>query len=102
MPVYAYKGLSEQGRAVSGIIDADNPKGARLKLRKTGVFPTDLTEEEHKRPVTAAEAAEGGLNLGRYFASTALRLYDPGQRDELATDSGTHHGTCGYSRISSV
>jgi len=66
MPVYAYKGLSEQGRAVSGIIDADNPKGARLKLRKSGVFPTDLTEEERKRPATA-ETAEGGLNFGRYF-----------------------------------
>ena len=66
MPVYAYKGLSEQGRAVSGIIDADNPKGARIKLRKSGVFPTDLTEEERKRPATAA-SAESGLNLGRYF-----------------------------------
>ncbi len=66
MPVYAYKGLSEQGRAVSGIIDADNPKGARIKLRKSGVFPTDLTEEERKRPA-AADSAESGLNLGRYF-----------------------------------
>jgi general secretion pathway protein F len=66
MPVYAYKGLSEQGRAVSGIIDADNPKGARLKLRKSGVFPTELNEEERKRPATA-DSAESGINLGRYF-----------------------------------
>jgi general secretion pathway protein F len=65
MPVYAYKGLSEQGRAVSGIIDADNPKGARLKLRKSGIFPTDLAEEERKRPASAE--AESGLNLNRYF-----------------------------------
>jgi general secretion pathway protein F len=66
MPVYAYKGLSEQGRAVSGIIDADNPKGARLKLRKSGIFPTDLAEEERKQPAGAA-AAESALNLSRYF-----------------------------------
>jgi len=56
MPVYAYKGLSEQGRAVSGIIDADTPKGARLKLRSSGIFPTDLTEEQRQKAVTAAEA----------------------------------------------
>lgn len=66
MPVYAYRGLSEQGRAVSGIIDADNPKGARLKLRKSGIFPTDLTEEQRKQ-AAAAEATEGGLSFGRYF-----------------------------------
>lgn len=56
MPVYAYKGLSQEGRAVSGIIDADTPKGARLKLRGSGVFPTDLVEEQRQKSSTAAEA----------------------------------------------
>jgi len=60
MPVYAYKGLSPEGRAVSGIIDADNPKGARVKLRGSGIFPTDLTEAERKKPQTAGE---GQFNL---------------------------------------
>lgn len=44
MPVYEYQGLTVAGKAVSGMIDADTAKGARLKLRNTGVFPTDLTE----------------------------------------------------------
>ena len=66
MPVYAYKGLSQEGRAVSGIIDADNPKGARLKLRRNGIFPTDLNEEE-RRKKTAAADEEGAFNLGRLF-----------------------------------
>ena len=44
MPVYEYRGLTAAGKAVSGMIDADTAKGARLKLRNTGVFPTDLTE----------------------------------------------------------
>ena len=65
MPVYAYKGLSEDGRAVSGIIDADNPKGARIKLRGSGVFPTDLVEEQ-RRTAREAEAASG-FNLGQLF-----------------------------------
>ena len=44
MPVYSYVGLSPEGKNVTGIIDADSPRAARLKLRKTGVFPTDVTE----------------------------------------------------------
>ena len=44
MPVYEYRGLSATGKAVSGMIDADTAKGARLKLRNTGVFPTELQE----------------------------------------------------------
>lgn len=66
MPVYAYKGLSQDGRAVSGIIDADTPKGARLKLRGSGIFPTDLTEEQRQKPRETAEA-RSGLSLARYL-----------------------------------
>lgn len=44
MPVYAYRGLTAAGKAVSGMIDADTAKAARLKLRGTGIFPTDLKE----------------------------------------------------------
>jgi general secretion pathway protein F len=44
MPVYSYVGLSPDGKNITGIIDADSPRAARLKLRKTGVFPTDVTE----------------------------------------------------------
>ena len=45
MPIYAYTGLTTHGRTVNGVIDADSPKIARLSLRKTGVFPTDIQEE---------------------------------------------------------
>ncbi len=44
MPVYEYRGLTTAGKAVSGMIDADTAKGACLKLRNTGVFPTELEE----------------------------------------------------------
>jgi general secretion pathway protein F len=65
MPVFAYKGLNQSGRAVSGIIDADNPKGARLKLRRSGIFPTDLSEEERQKQKTTAERTE--VNFGGFF-----------------------------------
>jgi len=44
MPVYEYKGLTAEGRDASGIIDADSPKTARVKLRQSGIYPTDVVE----------------------------------------------------------
>jgi general secretion pathway protein F len=46
MAVYEYKGLSASGGSVAGIVDADNAKSARAKLRKQGVFPTDVHEQK--------------------------------------------------------
>lgn len=57
MPVFEYKGFDASGRAVSGIVDADGPKVARQRLRKQGVFPTDVREQ-------IAKGARGrGLNV---------------------------------------
>src|SRR5208337_4589693 len=50
MPVFAYRGLGADGRSVNGVVDADNARTARGKLRASGIFPTDLNEES-----TAAE-----------------------------------------------
>jgi general secretion pathway protein F len=64
MPVYAYKGLNEKGRNVGGIVDADSPKSARLKLRRTGVFPTELNETRERAPSGGGGAIHlGGLNI---------------------------------------
>jgi general secretion pathway protein F len=66
MPVYAYKGLTSEGKNVAGVIDADSPKGARLKLRRTGVFPTDLNEDRARRETSSAGVAgESGLQLAQ-------------------------------------
>ncbi len=45
MPVFAYRGLSTQGRTVNGVVDADSARTARGKLRGMGIFPTELSEE---------------------------------------------------------
>ena len=44
MPVYAWKGLNNAGKAVTGTKDADGPKGLRQTLRKDGVFVTEHRE----------------------------------------------------------
>ncbi len=42
MPVYNYKALKDDGAPEQGVIDADSPKDARLKLRNRKLFVTDL------------------------------------------------------------
>jgi general secretion pathway protein F len=46
MPVYDYKGLTPQGGAKTGIIDADSPREARVKLRSQNVLVTEITARE--------------------------------------------------------
>ncbi|MBI4828975.1 MAG: type II secretion system F family protein [Nitrospinae bacterium] len=47
MPVYEYSGYGEGGKSASGVIDADSPRGAAVKLRKMGVLPTEVRLERH-------------------------------------------------------
>ena len=54
MPVYAWKGLNNAGKAVGGTKDADGPKGLRQTLRKDGIFVT-----EHKEVLGAGAKAAG-------------------------------------------
>jgi general secretion pathway protein F len=49
MAVYEYKGLTTVGKSVNGIVDADNPKAARFKLRKSGIFPVEVIESQQAR-----------------------------------------------------
>jgi general secretion pathway protein F len=49
MPVYEYRALNGTGRPVKGIVDADSSKAARLKLRRSGIYPIELREEAGAR-----------------------------------------------------
>ena len=68
MAVYEYKGLTQEGRSVSGIMEADTPKTARLKLRQTGVFPVEVLESHQARvgaaPLSAPERMAGQAPAG--------------------------------------
>ena len=45
MPVYEYRALNTSGRSIKGIVDADSSRAARLKLRRSGIYPIELQEE---------------------------------------------------------
>ncbi len=93
MPVFEYKGLTSAGKNVGGFVDAESARSARSKLRRDGVFPTELKEQrggkgpapasngkakkrKKKAEIEGAEEAEEApkkatlnveVDFGRYF-----------------------------------
>lgn len=59
MPLYAYKGLSSDGKSVTGTHDADSPKTLRAILRKDGVVVTDCAVSKGGKKTTGTGT---GLN----------------------------------------
>jgi general secretion pathway protein F len=44
VPVYAYKGVTTAGKKTRGHLDAESPRTARARLRRDGIFLTELAE----------------------------------------------------------
>ena len=65
MPVYQYRGYKADGGSATGIVDAESPKVARLKLRKDGVFPTEMAEQEGAKPIVARSGSGPVAGVGR-------------------------------------
>jgi general secretion pathway protein F len=57
VPVYAYKGVTADGRKTRGHLDAESPRSARSRLRRDGIFLTELAEG---RESSSRSAAGGG------------------------------------------
>jgi general secretion pathway protein F len=57
LAVYEYKGVTVAGKAVSGIVDADNPRLARQRLRSDGIFPTEVLEEKAPKSKLSKEVS---------------------------------------------
>lgn len=68
MAVFTYKALNAKGRSIKGVIDADSPRQARLKLKSQGIFPTQLEENRTQ---------EAGVN--------ALEAYLPGRSRKVSS-----------------
>ena len=66
MPVFEYKGVSSGGRSVAGILDGENLKAARAKLKRDGVVVLEIREGGPARI-----AASRDLRFGRRRVSSA-------------------------------
>lgn len=69
MPIFEYRGIDTAGKDVRGIIDADSPRLARTKLKKSGVFPTEVHE-------TMAERRGGKPDLSLAHLTKRVRIQD--------------------------
>ncbi|KXS55273.1 MAG: general secretory pathway component, cryptic [Marinobacter sp. T13-3] len=52
MPAYDYKAIKPNGKAASGVIEADAPRAVRQQLRERGLMPLEVelaTTRQHKR-----------------------------------------------------
>jgi general secretion pathway protein F len=56
VPVYAYKGVTQSGKAARGFLDAETPRVARSRLRRDGVVVTEISEQ---RSTASMEATTG-------------------------------------------
>lgn len=46
MPIFEYKGLKKDGKTTKGMVDAENLRAARAKLKKDGIFVTDIKDKK--------------------------------------------------------
>src|SRR5437660_10047834 len=63
MPVFEYSGLTEAGKNVRGVKDAENRKVLRSLLRKDGIFLTDVRAADAL--AAAAVASSAGTGTGK-------------------------------------
>ena len=71
MPLYTYKGIGAKGKTVSGVRDADSPKGLRQLMRKEGVVVTELDISKGGKKV---QSGSGGLNRDVNFGELFGRV----------------------------
>lgn len=75
MAVFEYKGLDAAGKGVAGIIDADSAKLARSRLRKQGLFPTEVREQQEggTRRAAGQSILSTQIDLQKYFQFITTR-----------------------------
>ncbi len=71
MAVFEYAGLDGAGKATKGIIDADSAKTARGRLRKQGVFPTEVREQ--KAGATRGRGLNVEVDFQKYFQRVSIQ-----------------------------
>lgn len=60
-PIYDYKAIDPNGKSSKGMVEAESPKSARAKLKKSGLMVTQITE---KKAPGAGSSSQGSLFSG--------------------------------------
>jgi general secretion pathway protein F len=77
MPVFEYKAINKDGKKIGGILTADGPAAARLKLSQDLIFPMELKEAKATQKKSPSESFlssfPGFHRINPVEVSTALR-----------------------------
>jgi general secretion pathway protein F len=73
LPVYAYKGVTTAGKKTRGHLDAESPRTARARLRRDGIFLTELAEGGESA-VRSEAKSRFAISLPRFSRVSALDL----------------------------
>ncbi|MFZ3231043.1 MAG: type II secretion system F family protein [Pseudobdellovibrio sp.] len=46
MPIFEYKGLTKDGKNTKGVVDSENLRAARMKLKKDGIFVVSIEDKK--------------------------------------------------------
>lgn len=62
MPIFEYKGITKDGKNTKGIVDSENLRSARLKLKKDGIFVSSI--EDKKKTASAQKRSSMKIRSG--------------------------------------
>lgn len=64
MPIFEYKGLSRSGKNLKGVVDAENLRAARAKLKKDQIFVVEIRDKQKSGPEKKKKTSSaGGVNV---------------------------------------
>lgn len=65
--------MSAQGKSAAGVIDAESEKAARVKLRKIGIFPTQVGLEGARGKKGGGFRLNADIDLGKYLQRVSVK-----------------------------
>lgn len=89
MAIFEYKGLDAGGKAINGIVDADTAKLARTRLRKQGLFPTEVQEQHEGGTRRGQSILDTQIDVKKYFQWISRRDISV-MTTQLSTLVGAH------------
>jgi general secretion pathway protein F len=83
MPIFEYKGLKRDGKSIKGVVDSDNLRTARAKLKKDGIYVVEIKDRKKtdtkkgKNPRTTTKVGVKDLALMTRQLATLIKANIP-------------------------
>lgn len=102
MPIYEWKGFKENGGKTTGVIDADSPRDARLKLRRQNMLVTDVFETKGGKRAKKKKEKAKARRVRKGGTEEKLSKITDGLTDKLTQARGRQGGMVSKRRLEEV